>query len=289
MAEQLNIFSWNTDKLSEAWQQLAGFNFIDCETLLNELLQQDPENEEGKALQEIRKHWLGIYEELKIKDPKEAPAFLLEELQKANFEREWGPSLLKTALQKEVIRRAEKAGVFHIHASLTLADLYAQHHMYEDAEEILRRFISEHKNNAFQIARLADMQFEQNKIAEANHHYLLALLINAKEISVEKLKNKKIAGIINNHGPELAAAWAWLYGENLPLGLSTQYIYSSIPEQKKAATACYLIMMAEKARNENNAAERVEFRKKLHEAEPLLYQAYFNFCNSGKFLSAEEL
>ncbi|MBC7861691.1 MAG: hypothetical protein IAF38_01880 [Bacteroidia bacterium] len=289
MSNQLNIFSWNTDKIADAWQQLAAFDFVSCEMILNELLEQDNANEEAKALLETRRYWLVVFEELKNKEAKEAPAFLYDELQKAPFDREWGPLLLKTSLQKKLIALAENAQVFFIKESLSLADLYAQHHLYEMAENLLLHYINQHKNDACQLARLADMQYEQTKITEANHNYMLAMLINAKEISLEKLKNKKISGIIHNYGPELAAAWAWLYGENMPLSLSTQYIYSSPPEQKRVATACYLILMAEKARNENNVAERVEFRKKLHEAEPMLYQAYFNFCNSGKFLSADEL
>lgn len=285
---QLNIFSWQTDKLAEAWQQLAAFDFTSCEMILQELLQQDPSDEGALSLIKEKNKWALVFEALKEKEGAEGVQFLLEEVNKGPFEREWGPGLLKNALQKEIIRRAEKCGLFYITETLTLADLYARQHHYEAAEKILSQFVEKNKENAAQIARLADMQFEQSKFAEANHNYMLALLTGCGQINLEQMKNKKLADIIKNHGPEMAPAWAWLYGEHVPLNLSIQFIYSTDPKQKKTATACYLIMMAEKARLENSAEQKVEYRKKLHDAEPLIYQAYFNFCNTGKFLNVDE-
>jgi tetratricopeptide (TPR) repeat protein len=289
-SNQLNIFSWQTDKLAEAWQQLAAFDFESCDMILTEILDQDAADEGALSLAEEKKKWLVIFQEMKSKtDAIEAVRFLLEEMNKAKFAREWGPMLLKTALQKEIIRRAELCKLFYVTETLTLADLYAQQHNYPAAEKILTDFIEENKNNAAQLARLADMQFEQSKFADANHNYMLALLTDPEQVSVKTIRNKKIADIIRHYGPEMAAAWVWLFGENVPLGISIQFIYSTDAKQKKAATACYLIMMAEKARLENNSDQRVEFRKKLHDAEPLIYQAYFNYCNTGKFLSLDEL
>jgi hypothetical protein len=289
MSNQLNIFSWQSDKLAEAWQQLAAFDFVSGEMILNEMLEQDPTDEGAQSLLEEKKKWQFIFEEMRKKDELESVRFLLDEVNKERFEREWGPMLLKTALQKEIIRRAEKCMLFFVTETLTLADLYAAQHNYQAAEKILTEFVEANKSNAAQIARLADMQFEQSKFTEANHNYTLALLTDPEKVLLEKIRNRKIADVIRHHGAEMAAAWLWLYGEKVPLGLSTQFIYSTDPKQKKAATACYLIMMAEKARLENNADQRVAFRKQLHDAEPLLYQAYFNYCNTGRFLSLDEL
>lgn len=289
MSNQLNIFSWQADKLAEAWQQLAAFDFVACDMILTEMLQQDPGDEGAVSLNEEKSRWQQIFSEAGEKDAVEALRFLLDKTDSYQFEREWGPMLLKNALQKEIIRRAEKCGLFYVTESLTLADLHARQRNFQAAEKLLEEFAETNKNNAAQRARLADMQYEQSKFTEANHNYMLALLINPQEISLKDLKNKKLADIIRHHGPDMAAAWAWLYGENMPLNISFEYMYSTDSKQKKAATACYLIMMAEKARTENNADQRVEFRKKLHDTEPLLYQAYFNFCTSGKFLSLDEI
>lgn len=289
-SNQLNIFSWQTDKLAEAWQQLASFDFESCEMILAELLQQDPGDDAARALREEKERWKEIFHEMRTnKAGADAVHFLLEKVDNTKFEKEWGPMLLKTALKKEIIRLAEKCDLFYITEKLTIADMHAQQHNYPAAEKLLTAFTERHKDNAEQLARLADVQHEQGKFSEANHNYMLALLTDPRQISLGKIRNRKIADIIRHYGPDLAAAWLWLYGDNVPLNLCTHFLYSSDERQKKAATACYLIMMAEKARGENNSDQRVEFRKKLHDAEPLIYQAYFNFCNTGRFLSLDEL
>ncbi len=276
-ALQLDIFSWQSEKFQAAWQALSAFDFTGAKNNLAEITESDPENEELDPATNTLIFWQNVFLQLRSLPASEGPLFLLNNIDRYIFNQTWGEELLKKALLTETIKRAENAELFFVDPCVTLSDLYLRLNDRQGAEStILKQLV--HEYNTSLIIELANIQWHMGKLSEARSNYLKVILQSPEKIDPQKIENTLLKKAMINHGVTFAAAWAWLYGEQLPLINAHEFIGAD--NNPNAARACILLLKAEKARKENSS-EKIIYRKQLYEIAPELYKAYFRWIESG--------
>ncbi|MEI8203388.1 MAG: hypothetical protein WCH34_10280 [Bacteroidota bacterium] len=279
---QLDLFTWQSERIAEGWRHLEIFNFEKAEKTFNEVQRQHKDDEECAFALKLCSQWKDIFELSNRKNSSEQTSFLFLQWNEIMFPSAWGPQLFKKTVLNRIIQIARENKVFYISESISVADLLVKAQKHALAEkEILNFFQSNEKSVALQI-NLANIQWNLNKIKESRLNYLEALLTNPSEIAVEIIENLPLAKIIQKYGSEMAPAWGWMQGE-LPLFEFDKFKHNISPSQK-GLYLYHLLIQAEKLTKQGEIKQIISIRKQLKEMDSDLYTAYFNLLKKRKLV-----
>src|SRR5699024_1134892 len=105
-----------------------------------------------------------------------------------------------------------------------------------------------------------------------------ALLRNPCRVPYDRIEYDGLLTLIENEGAEMAPAFGWVRGI-LPLVPLPDEIEICSDVHRKA-TDCYrLLKLADQAAINNNRSKRLEYRQKLYEQAPVLYEEYFSLLS----------
>lgn len=266
MHNQLDIFSPKTEALTQAWQQMAAFDFQASHDAMAALLRTEPSDPELLEICSVCERW-------RDKLTSETnPEVLLHCLGQEPLLSGWGYQVFRRAVIKHIIVLAKSSGIFRFNVGGTVADLHLLVDEAEKAEQEITEQLSGNNENSFLYARLADVQWHNEKYTEARSNYLLALLLDAENIDTDRLANKVVKHVLEHYGCELAAPWCYIHGEPLPIaGLIAQDPTRFV--KLRAFKACVLLAEADLAAK-SGSPEVGKIRKRLHDLDSGLFTAY---------------
>lgn len=282
---QLDLFSWQSEIISECWQEMSRFNFEQAQRIIDELalkLSNDPEINE---LSETNQHWKNIFLQLaKISNP-EKPKYLYSAILKFPFQNQWAFSKLKYSIINEVISLSKRHNIFQLDPITNRADLFLLQSDPLSAEKEIMEYLNEKGTNPALEIQLANIQWGLNKITEAGKNYMWGLMSNSSPIDPRKIENNDLSTILELHGSAQIGPWCWIYGQ-LNLFNHAVEIFSGYPELNPvSARVCELIKLAEKAKREGQSREMVNFRKALKDLAPEIFSGYIICQNTRTHLS----
>jgi hypothetical protein len=273
---QLDIFSWQNEAYTSAWQALSEFNFDACNKIVSELLISDVTDNEALLLQRACEYWSEQTKAIETSLPEITDRFI-ESVISADFSRDYGPQSFRSALLIKGIQSLQKEKRFYSSKGMHIAELYKLLGDLKEAAIQMRYYLDSTDDRPELFAELANYQWQNMQFAEARFNYLKAILLVPEKLIQVPIDNPILSQIISLKGARDAAAWAWLYGEQLPLGRAAECCDVT---KNAAAQLCKLVSDAERVRKEAPTRVAVS-RKNLHDADATYYAAYFEYLTTG--------
>lgn len=275
---QLNIFSWQKEKLAEGYQSLAVFRFDAAERAFREIMQNYTavDQEVDDALHSTT-HWKKVFEHYEAMSGNERIPFLHHEIIHFNFLNTWGMQRLRSALISRLVAMMREANTFYVNTQVCLADLLLELGKNNEAEEaLIDQLTCEPDPGALGRFRLAQIQWLNGNLTEAKKNYSLALLLAPANVPLNRIESGELKDLIETHGPGMAPAYGWVSGALPLVRIPTAAGESAVSETHCKALTCYrLLRKAEEAAKNNDLDACVEYRKQLKETDPDLYDRYF--------------
>jgi len=276
--KQLNLFTWQSERIEKGWKTLASFQFIDSIQIFNEVIKQDCFDLEAKHGIEAAEYFSQTFIYCETIEKDKAIKYLYSAIYSFCFKKSWGPQFLLEKLLAKVISEAELIKLFYIE-EITIADIYIKIKQLEKAKVALINQLKTNSTNTILLIKLANTQWELSELKEANYYYLKALLLEPNKVIAEIIKNKKIVTLINKYGTEMAPAWGWIYGVFPLIDIES---YTEIISKNKGCHAYNLLFLSENTDRKSNLTLIVNLRKQIKLEFPELYEAYFDLLKNRK-------
>ncbi|MEX2403310.1 MAG: hypothetical protein WD625_04205, partial [Balneolales bacterium] len=147
-------------------------------------------------------------------------------------------------------------------------------------EQVLKGQLKQEPENDIRF-RLAQIQWVNGKRNEAKKNYALGLLLAPDNIFLNGIQSSEIKKTIEIHGPEMAPAYGWVNGA-LPLVRVPETVIAYSVTHRKALRSYQLLGMAEESARVKDAEACFNYRKKLKETAPDLYDVYFTLLSKRR-------
>jgi len=267
---QLNLFQWDLMVVGGGYQRLAAFDFAAARVEFARILAAVPEHREaGRGLADAD-FWEEALAEAAGKARDEAPFFLWRRISDFSFsDAEWGQALRKTLLRRLLTMLTDWPD-FYRPPDLCRGYLYLQLGEYRAAATELRRLLARQPENGRLWGYLGDALWS-GRLGGAAEAYARALLTAPHEVAVDAMRHAELAGLIREHGPELAPMQGFLAGL-LPL--------PELPElredrpRSRAAQICEIMRQAEESRRAGDHEQTITARRRLRELSPETLRDY---------------
>ncbi len=267
---QLNLFQWEMVAVGSGCQCLAALDFTTARARFARVLAVMPEHREaGRGLADAD-FWEEALAQAAGQAGEEAPVFLWRRIGEFSFaEAEWGQALQKTLLRRLLAMLNDWPDFYHP-PDLCRGYLHLQLGEYRAAATELRRLLARQPENGRLWGYLGDALWSgrQGGAAEA---YARALLTAPHEVAMDAMRHAELAGMIREHGPEMAPVQGFLAGL-LPIPELPE-----TPEDRpgsKAAQICEVMRQAEEARHSGDDEHTIAARRRLRELSPETLRDY---------------
>jgi hypothetical protein len=146
---------------------------------------------------------------------------------------------------------------------------------YQKAVDFILAYINQNKEKCHLLYFLAQAQWMNKDKAEANDHYILALLHQPDKLFLDRIENQKLVSVINNYGAALAPAYA-LALHMVPFVPVVKEVKFIDNDHAAAMESLNLLREVNKAFVHKDDKLLLKYRKKLKTQNPSLFQVYFN-------------
>ncbi|MEX0772868.1 MAG: hypothetical protein WEB89_06770 [Balneolales bacterium] len=278
---QLSIFSWQTEKMAEGFRKLADFDFDAARQAFQEIIQKQEvvEQKVHDAL-EVTLYWENIMGHCIGTSRDQIIPYLYREIIHFDFSNTWGIQSLRKSLLDHLVSIMYDEHQFYITADVCLSDLLIELDRNDEAERVLTDQMKQEPGNNIRF-RLAQIQWVNGKRNKAKINYVLGLLLAPGNIFLDRIESPEIQETIDMHGPEMAPAYGWVNGA-LPLVRVPETVIAYSVTHRKALRSYQLLGMAEESARVKDAEACFNYRKKLKETAPDLYDVYFTLLSKRR-------
>lgn len=267
---QLNLFQWDLIETGRGFESLAMLDFAEARRRFAKVLTALPEHREAsRGLRDVE-FWEDAVSEADRLELDQAIGFLWGSIRRFPFENYGGRNSLRLTLLGRLLVMMSHREALYIPPDLCRGFLHLQLGDYAAAASELQRLLERLPDNGRLRAYLADALWMQAKKEAAAETYAVALLASPHEVNASALRNRRLAELIREHGPDLAPMYGYMTGE-LPLVK---------PEAKAAgreARAYMCLVAAERARLGGDYPAMVSARRDFKELAPAVFRDYLNW------------
>jgi len=267
---QLNLFQWEFIVVGSGCQRLAALDFATARAEFARILAAIPGHPEASRGLADADFWEETLAQTEGKAREEAPVFLWRRINNFPFAgAEWGQMLQKKLLRRLLTMLADWPDFYHP-PDLCRGYLHLQLGEYRAAATELRRLLARQPENGRLWGHLGDALWSGRQDGAADA-YARALLTAPHEVAMDAMRHADLAGLIREHGPEMAPVQGFLAGL-LPL--------PELPEppedrpRSRAAQICETMRQAEQARRANDHEQTITARRRLRELSPETLRDY---------------
>lgn len=152
---------------------------------------------------------------------------------------------------------------------------------FTGAENMVIKYMDHYPETTCLFYFLAQAQWQNGNKTSANDNYMLALLHHPAGIYISRIENMKLQNLIHCHGMALAPIYAWIL-ELVPAISMIKNVVVLNKDHALAIKSLQLLREAIVAREEEDRALLINFRKQLKTENPELYAAYFSRLKQSK-------
>lgn len=267
---QLSLFQWDILAVGSGRDSLARLDFDAARQHFSRVLAVWPDHSEaGQGMRDLQV-WEGAFRDMEGLDSDSALCFLWEKIAGFSFGNFESSQALRLALIRRLLVLLDDRPTFHAPPDLCGGYLCLLLGDYAAAEALLRLLIEQLPENGRLRGYLADAIWMQGRREIANAVYATALLLAPHEVAIAALCNRRLAEVVQEHGPALAPVHGYLEGV-LPL----------VEQAKKPATlearSYELLRQAERARRLGSHDEMVAVRANLKKLAPEVFEEYMTW------------
>lgn len=274
--QQLPLFNRRTIIMGEGYRQLAAFKFKEAMQHFEDAhhARLETDKEVAGALQACE-YWQPM-----MQHSGESIDNIYEKFRRYDFGQVPGLQQFKHALLKHITNEMLATDRFYLNDNKIVPDLLLELQHDKKAEEVVTQNMEKHPDDSQLTYFLAQTQWKNNKQGEAKKNLARALLGNPCNIPYERIEYKGLITLIEKVGAEMAPAFGWVRNI-LPLISLPQEIKICSEAHRRAIKSYRYLYLADKAAVNNNRTRRLDYRKKLNEQAPDLYEEYFALFTNG--------
>ncbi|OGQ95091.1 MAG: hypothetical protein A2521_00040 [Deltaproteobacteria bacterium RIFOXYD12_FULL_57_12] len=267
---QLSLFQWDILAVGSGFDSLARLDFDAARQHFSGVLAVLPDHPEaGQGMRDLQV-WKGAFRDMEGLDPESTLCFLWEKIAGFPFGNSENSQVLRLALIRRLLALLDDRPTFYAPPDLCRGYLCLLLGDYAAAEASLRLLIEQLPENGRLRGYLADAIWMQGRRGIANASYAMTLLLAPHEVAVDTVCNRRLAEVIQEHGPALAPIYGFLEGV-LPL------VEQAKPAATLEARSYELLRQAERARFLGSHDEMVEARASLKKLVPEVFEDYMKW------------
>lgn len=192
---------------------------------------------------------------------------------------------LRKSILSYIVSLIGKRPELNIEEAEDAFDLLLELGTFQEAETLISIAINRNPEKYYLFYYLAQAQWLQQKKSTANSNYTKAMLLFPDNRFVNRIENDKITNLIQHYGLSNTPAHGWVKG-NLPMInasiKSDDNIKFLSPQHQKAKEAYQFLIATEMSLKDNDIKLSIQYRKKLKNLDPDLYEAYFELLKKRK-------
>jgi tetratricopeptide (TPR) repeat protein len=266
---QLSLFSAERLKVGEGFDALSELDLVRAAALFDEVLDKNPDVSDARSGRAAVAYWQRIMKQMQALDGPEKPELLWQRIKEARPDPLLLSERLKQSLIEWLIELLHEHGVIFVPPDLCAGYLYLEIGHYRHAVSSLREALERYPDSARLRGFLGDALWCLGRESWARAEYARALLVSARDLSLDDLRDRQLLDIIAHHGLSLAPVHGWLNGV-LPL-LDPDEL--TINDTQIAAVYRHFYA-AEQARKAGDIDAAVRYRQLLQQVSPELFDAY---------------
>lgn len=273
---QLPLFDRCTKILGEGYRKLAAFKFEEARRHFKDALHSgSKKDKEADGALRACKYWEPLVQ---------GSAGSINSIHKKFRSYDFGPApgmqQFQHALIEHIVDLMLKTDQFYLEDNKTVSDLLMECYHYEKAEKVIAEEMEAHPTDSQLPYLLAQAQWQNNKSGESKKSFARALLRNPCCVPYERIEYNGLLTLIENEGAEMGPAFGWVRGI-LPLVLLPEGIKPCSETHQKAVKSYRLLYSADKAVVSRDINACADYRRKLSEHAPDLYDEYFALFTDG--------
>lgn len=158
----------------------------------------------------------------------------------------------------------------------TAFDLLLEMKDYNKTEEFIEVAINQYPENTHLLYMQAQVQWLNGEKSKANKTYILLLLHDPGKMEKDRIENNELIVLLDNYGAAMAPAYGLLHNVAPSISLPDEIRHAD--DKHKKALECYrLILAANKSLSDHDVRSSIQYRKRLKERSPELFQEYFKW------------
>jgi tetratricopeptide (TPR) repeat protein len=275
---QLELFSWDVNEISKAYKALSSLDFEIAKSAFSKVLKQIPDNSSAIHGMQLVADWQEIFQVEETLEREAWIVFLWKKIRTYDFGVDPKSLHLRQKLIEQLIVAIDNNPLHYIPPDLCLGYLLIETERYIEAEGALRTLLIDHPNNARLLGYLGDSLWMQGRKDEARVVYAKALLTAPNEVSIDDIRDKRLAEMVQESGCYMALIRGWMEGI-LPLvdieGKFDKWSADNQALRKREGLSAYILLNeAEKARRNADHEKMVSYRKELKVEAPEVFRLY---------------
>lgn len=264
---QLNLFQWDLIEISNGFRCLAELRFEQAKASFSRVLTALPSQAAAQEGLHATCFWHELFQQADALPTTEGMLLLWQNIQQHSFASNESGRDLHLALLVDLKRRMEKERQEFIEPDLSIGYLQCQLGNYVSAETQLRQQIKTTPSHGILYGFLADTLWMQDRRELANALYATALLMAPDRMCNHRLRNRKLAELVERHGVEMAPIHGFFRGV-VPL------VEPESPPDTHAVRIHSLLRQAEQARYHKDIITSESVREHLKQFAPEVLDQY---------------